>query len=123
MLSLISLVLSSASLLSASLVDPLTLLLFTDVPPAPLPITRSTLPSSVSSSKSSPVVPDYTVKPPVAQFYSRRGAHLSNAPPSLYELSSDVSSSFVEDAPSSPSVQPSSPEQLIRCSHRLRRPP
>jgi hypothetical protein len=49
----------------ASLVDPLSFLLFPDAPPASLPIPHSTLPSSVSSSESPPVVPDYTVKPPV----------------------------------------------------------
>jgi hypothetical protein len=47
----------------------------------------------------------------------------------LDELSSDVpSSSFIEDVPSSPPVEPSSltdssPEQLVRRSHRLRWPP
>jgi hypothetical protein len=53
---------------------------------------------------------------------------LLDAPSSLDELSSDVSSSsFVEDMSFSPSVEPSyladsSLEQLIRRSHRLRRP-
>jgi hypothetical protein len=55
---------------SVSLVDPLSLLLFPDAPAASLPIPHSTLPSSVSSFESPPVVPDYTVKPPVTQFYS-----------------------------------------------------
>jgi hypothetical protein len=74
------------------------------------------------------VVLDYTVKPPVTQFYNRRGARLSDAPASSDEFSSDVpSSSFIEDVSSSP-VEPSSPtdsslEQLVRRSHRLRRPP
>jgi hypothetical protein len=74
------------------------------------------------------VVSDYTVKPPVTQFYSSRGAHLSDAPASSDELSSDVpSSSFIEDVLSSPPVEPSSlidssPEQLVRRSHHLRRP-
>jgi hypothetical protein len=69
------------------------------------------------------------MKPPVTQFYSCRGARLSDAPTSSDELSSDVpSSSFFEDVPSFPSVEPSSsidssPEQLVRHSHRLRRPP
>jgi hypothetical protein len=54
-------------------------------------------------------------------------ARLSHAPTSSNELSSDVSSSFVEDVPSSPPVEPSSltnssPEQLIKRNHRLRRP-
>jgi hypothetical protein len=49
----------------ASLVYPLFFLLFPDASPASLQIPRSTLPSSVSSSESSPVVPDYMVKPPV----------------------------------------------------------
>jgi hypothetical protein len=49
----------------ASLVDPLSFLLFLDAPPASLPILRSTLLSSVSSFESPPVVSDYTVKPPV----------------------------------------------------------
>jgi hypothetical protein len=54
---------------------------------------------------------------------------LSDAPAFLDELFSDVpSSSFFEDVPSSPSVEPSSPidsspEQLIRHSHCLHRPP
>jgi hypothetical protein len=104
----------------ASLVDLLSFLLFPDAPPASLPIPRLTLPSSVSSSKSPPVVPDYTVKPPVTQFYSHRGAPSSNVPISSDELSSDV--------PSSPPVESSSPidsspEQLVRRGHRLRRPP
>jgi hypothetical protein len=33
---------------------------FVDAPPTSLPISHSTLPSSVSSSESPPVVPDYT---------------------------------------------------------------
>jgi hypothetical protein len=106
----------------------LSFLLFADAPPASLAIPPSTLPSSVSSSESPPMVPDYTLKPPVTQFYSRWRARLSDAPASSDELSSDVSSSsFFEDVPSSPLVEPSSPidsspEQLIRRSHRLRRP-
>jgi hypothetical protein len=54
---------------------------------------------------------------------------LLDAPTSSDELSSDVpSSSFIEDVPSSPPVEPSSPtdsspEQLVRRSHRLRRTP
>jgi transposase InsO family protein len=103
----------------ASLVDPLSFLLFSDAPSASLPIPRLTLPSSVSSSESPPMVPDYTVKPQVTQFYSRRGARSSDAPTSLNELSSDVPSSPVE--PSSPFD--SSPEQLVRCGHRLHRSP
>jgi hypothetical protein len=100
----------------ASLVDHLSFLLFPNASPASLPIPCSTLPSSVSSSKLPPVVLDYTVKPPVTQLYSHRGARLSDAPSSSDVLSSDV--------PSSPSVEPCSPvdsslEQLIRCSHRL----
>jgi hypothetical protein len=68
------------------------------------------------------------VKPPVTQFYSRGGAHLSDAPVSSDELSSDIpSSSFIEDVPSSPvepsSLTDSSLEQLVRRSHRLCRPP
>jgi hypothetical protein len=106
----------------ASLVDPLSFLLFPDTPPA-------SLPSLVSSSKSPPVVLAYTVKPPVTQFYSRRGARLSNTPTSLVELSSDVSSSsFIAEVSSSPPVEPPSPsdsslEQLVRRIHRLHRPP
>jgi hypothetical protein len=65
------------------------------------------------------VVPDYTVKPPMTQFYSHRGTRLSDAPASSDEFSSDVPSSPVE--PSSPID--SSLEQLVRRSHRLRRPP
>jgi hypothetical protein len=112
----------------SSLVDHLSFLLFPDAPAASLHIPCSTLSSVVSSSESPPVVPDYMVKPPVTQFYSRRGARLSDAPPSSDELSSDVSSSsFIEDVPSSP-VEPSpltdsSPEQLVRRNHRLHRPP
>jgi hypothetical protein len=49
----------------ASLVDPLSILLFTDAPHASLPIPCLTSPSSVSTSESPPVVPNYTVKPPV----------------------------------------------------------
>jgi hypothetical protein len=111
----------------ASLVDSLSFLFFSDAPPASLPISRSTLSSSVSSSESHPVVLDYMMKPPVTQFYSHRGACLSGAPASSDEFSSDVpSSSFIEDVPSSP-VEPSSPtdsslEQLVRRSHRLCRP-
>jgi hypothetical protein len=112
-----------------SLVDPLSFLLFSDAPPASLPIPRPTLPSSVSSSESPPVVLDSTVKPLVTQFYSHSGACLSDAPASSDEYSSDVSSSsFIEDMPSSPPVEPSSltnssSEQLVRRSHHLRRPP
>jgi hypothetical protein len=111
----------------ASLVDSLSFLLFPDAPPASLHIPRSILPPFVSSFESPPVVPDYTVKPLVTQFYSRRGARSSDAPTSLDELFSDVSS-FSLDVPSSPHVEPSSPidsslEQLVRRGHRLRRPP
>jgi hypothetical protein len=112
----------------ASLVDPLSFLLFPGAPPASLSVPRSTLPSFVSSFESPSVVSNYTVKPPVTQFYSHRGARLSDATASSDELSSDVSSSFIEDVPSSPLVEPSSltnssSEQLVRRSHRLRRPP
>jgi hypothetical protein len=109
----------SSDAFPTSLVDPLSFQLFPDAPPAPLPIPRSTLPSFMSSSESSPVVLDYTVKPLVTQFYSCRGAHLFDAPPSSDELSFDVLySSFIKDVPSSPSLEPSSPvdsslEQLI----------
>jgi hypothetical protein len=107
----------------------LSFLLFLDALPTSLPIPRSTLPSSVSSSETPLVVPDYTVKPPVTRFYSRRGARSLDAPASSDELSFDVSSSsFIEDVPSSPPVEPSSLtdsslEQLIRHSHRLCQPP
>jgi hypothetical protein len=105
-----------------SLVDNLSFLLFPDAPPASLPIPHSILPSSVSSSESPPVVPDYTVKPPVTQFCNHCGAHSSDAPTSSDELSSDVpSSSF--DVPSSSPVEPSSLEHLVRHGHRLHRPP
>jgi hypothetical protein len=64
----------------------------------------------LSSSESPLVVPDYTMKPPVTQFYSHHGARLSDAPAFSDELSSDVSSSFfIEDVSSSPPVEPSSP--------------
>jgi hypothetical protein len=77
----------------ASLVDHLSFLFFPDAP-ASLPLPRPTLPTSVSSAESCPIVPDYTVKPPVTQVYSRRGAHLSDAPTSSAELSSAVSFSL-----------------------------
>jgi hypothetical protein len=118
---------SNASL--ACLVDPLSFLLFLDASPAPLPIPCLTLPSSVSSFESPPMVSDYTVKPPVTQLYKRRRARLADAPPSSDELSSDVSSSyFIEDVTSSPSVEPSSladssSKNLMRRSHHLRWPP
>jgi hypothetical protein len=54
---------------------------------------------------------------------------LSDTTTSSDELSFDVpSSSFIEDVPPSPPVEPSSPidsspEQLVRRSHRLRKPP
>jgi hypothetical protein len=104
----------------ASLVDHLSFVLFPDAPPAYLPIPRSTLPSSVSSSESPCAVPYYMVKPPVTQFYSHRGARSSDAPTSSDEFSLDV--------PSSPPIEPSSPidsstEQLVRRGHRLRRLP
>jgi hypothetical protein len=69
-----------------SLIDPLSFLLFPDAPPASLPIPHSTLPSSVSAYESPTLVPDYTVKPLMTQFYSRRGAHLSDALASSDEL-------------------------------------
>jgi hypothetical protein len=95
----------------ASLVDHFSFLLFPNAPPASLPISRLTLSSSVSSSESPPVVLDYTVKPPVTQFYNHHGACLSDAPASSDELFSNVSSSsFFEDVPSSSPIEPSSPE-------------
>jgi hypothetical protein len=75
------------------------------------------------------MVLNYTVKPPVTQFYSCRRARLLDAPTFSDKLSFDVPSfSFIEDVSSSPPIEPSSPtdsslEQLIRCSHHLRRPP
>jgi hypothetical protein len=78
------------------LVDPLSFLLFPDAPPASLPIPLSTLPSFMPSSETPLVVPDYTMKPPVTQFYSHHGVCSSDAPTSLDELSFDVpSSSFI----------------------------
>jgi hypothetical protein len=112
-----------------SLVDPLSFMLFPDAPLASLSIPRSTLSSPVFSSESLPVVPDYTVEPQVTQIYNRHRACLSEAPTSLNELSSDApSSSFSEDVPSSPPVEPSylidsSLEKFVRHSQRLRRPP
>jgi hypothetical protein len=91
-----------------SLVDPLFFLFFSDAPPASLHLPRSTLPTSVSSTESSPVVPNYTVKPPLTQVYSHRGTRLSEVPTSSAKLSSDVSSSSLE-VPSSPPVASSSP--------------
>jgi hypothetical protein len=110
-----------------SLVDPLSFLFFPDAPPASLPLPRSTLSTSVSSAESSPMVPYYTVKPPMTQVYSCRGACLSDAPTSSAELSSDVSSSSL-DVSSSPPVASSSPigsspERLLGCGQRMRRPP
>jgi hypothetical protein len=90
-----------------SLVDPLFFLFFSDAPPASLPLPRSTLPTSASSTESSPVVPNYTVKPPVTHVYNHRGTRLSEVPTSSAELSSDVSSSSLE-VPSSPPVASSS---------------
>jgi hypothetical protein len=109
----------------ASFVDPLSFLLFPDAPPTSVPIPHSTLLSSVSSSESPSMVLDYTVNPPVTQFYSHRGACLPDAPASSDELSSDVpSSSFIEDVPYSPPVElssltDSSLKQLVRCSHLI----
>jgi hypothetical protein len=117
---------SDASL--ASLVDPLSFLLFPAASLAPLSISRSTLPPSVSSLESPPVIPSYMVKPPVTQFYRRHGARLSDAPSSSEELSSDApSSSSIEDVISFPSNElsssgDSSPRQLIRRCHRLHHP-
>jgi hypothetical protein len=110
----------------ASLFDPLSFLFFSYAPLASLPLPRLTLPTSVSSAESSSVVSDYTVKPPVTQVYSRRGARLSEVPTSSAELSSDVSSSSLEvSSPPVASSSPigSSPEQLLRRGQRIRRPP
>jgi hypothetical protein len=107
--------------------DPLSFLFFPDAPPASLALPHPTLPTSVSSTKSSPMVPDYTVKPPVTQVYSRRGACLSEVPTYSAELSSDVSSSSLEVSFSphvvSSSLIGSSPEQLLGRGQRIRRPP
>jgi hypothetical protein len=72
------------------------------------------------------MVPDYTVKPPVTQVYSRHGAHLSEVPTSSAELSCDVSSSSLEVTSSpvaSSSLISSSPEQLLGRGQSIRRPP
>jgi hypothetical protein len=92
----------------ASLVDPQSFLLFPNAPPTSLPIPRSTLPTSVSSSESLPMVLYYMVKPLVTQVYSRCGARLSDVPTSSAKLSSDVPS-FSLDVSSSPPIEPSSP--------------
>jgi hypothetical protein len=72
------------------------------------------------------VVLDYTMKPPVTQVYSRRGARLSEVPTSSTELSSDVSSSSLDVSSSPPVVSSSpigsSPEQLLGHGHRICRP-
>jgi hypothetical protein len=112
---------------TASLVDPLSFLFFPDAPPTSLPLPRLTLLTSVSSTESSPVVLDYTVKPLVTQVYNRRGAHLSEVPTSSAELSSDVSSSSLK-VPSSPPVASSSSigsshEQLLGRGQCIRQPP
>jgi hypothetical protein len=73
---------STTDISPASLVDPLSFLLFSDAPPASLPIPRSILLTYVSSSESSPVVSDYTVNLPVTQVYRCHGARLSDAPAS-----------------------------------------
>jgi hypothetical protein len=107
----------------ASLVDHLSFLFFPDAPPASLPLPHPTLPTSVSFAESSPVVPDYTVKPPVTQVYNRRGARLSEVPTSSAELSSDVLSFSLEVPPSPPVVSSligSSPEQLLGRGQRIR---
>jgi hypothetical protein len=54
------------------------------------------------------VIPEYTVKLPVTQFYSRRGARSSDAPTSSDELSADVPSSLID----------SSSEQIVRRGHQ-----
>jgi hypothetical protein len=111
----------------ASLVDPLFFLFFPDAPPAFLPLPRPTLPTSVSSIESSPVISDYMVKPLVTQVYNRRGACLSDAPTSSSKLSSDMSSSsllchlLLPVASSSPIG--SSPVQLLGCGQHIRRLP
>jgi hypothetical protein len=109
-----------------SLADPLSFLFFPDAPPASLLLPHSTLPTSVFSVESSPVVLDYTVKPPVTQVYSRCEARLPEVPTSSVELSSDVSSSSL-DMPSSPPAASSpigsSLEQLLGCGQRIRWPP
>jgi hypothetical protein len=111
----------------ASLVDPLSFMFFPDAPPASLPLPRSSLPTSVSSAESSPMILDYMVKPPMTQVYSHCGARLSDAPTSSAELSSDVSSSSL-DVTSSPPIASSSPigfcpKQLLGRGQRIRRPP
>jgi hypothetical protein len=111
----------------ASLVDHLSFMFLPDVPPASMSLRRPTLLTSVSSTESSPMVPNYMVKPLVTQVYSRRGAHLSDAPTSSAELSSDVSSSSL-DVSSSPPVASSSSigsslEQHLGCGQHICRPP
>jgi len=133
---------------SASLVDPLSFLILPDVsiastrvvppplapsPDVPPPSTSSHAVPSSSAPQPSPVVPsprefstgpsslvpDYFVKPPVTQFYTR------HVQPSSQPLSPDVASS--SDAPSSPDATPtedSSPEQFLRrCDRTTRRRP
>jgi hypothetical protein len=111
----------------AFLVDPLSFMFFPDAPPASLPLPRPTLPTSVSSAESSPVVLDYTVKPPMTQVYSCRGACLLDAPTSSGELSSDVSFSSLNVSSSPPvassSLNGSSSEQLLGHGQHIRWPP
>jgi hypothetical protein len=100
----------------AFLIDTLSFLFFHDAPLASPSLPRSTLPTSVSSAESSPVVLDYTVKPPMTQVYIYRGARLSEVPTSSLEVSS------------SPPITPSSLigsslEQLLGHGQRIRRPP
>jgi hypothetical protein len=111
----------------ASLVDPLSFLFFSDAPLASLPLHRPTLPTFVSSTKSFPVVLDYTVKPPVTQVYNHRGPRLSEVATFSAELSSNVLSSSLEVPSSlhvvSSSLIGSSPEQLLGHGQHIRRSP
>jgi hypothetical protein len=109
------------------LVDHVSFLFFPDAPLASLSIAHPTLPTSMSSAESCPMVSNYTVKPPVTQVYSRRRARLSEVPTSSTDLFSDVSSSSL-DVSSSPLVASSSPigsslEQLLGSGQCIRRLP
>jgi hypothetical protein len=126
----------SSSVSSVSLVDPVFILFFPDTPTSTISASHPSQSCSMSSLGSSSLLPDYSLKPPVTQVYTRRTTIPSDAPSSSNKPAPAASSSLDVSASPCESSTPvdlsssvesffpaaSTAEPSLRRSHRLRQP-